>query len=138
MAATYPIKGRAVKVKRGAGTPTLIAGARTKSLSINGSPIDVTNDDDDAVRKLMSEPGEITVEISIFGVIQSDVLRAEALSASDRVELTHFELPGSVGNGQFAGQFFLASYTETGEYQGAATFEATFQSAGAVTYTAPT
>lgn len=137
MAATYPIKGRAIKVKRGT-TPALIAGARTKSLSINGSPIDVTNDDDDAVRKLMNEPGEITVEISLSGIIQSDVLRAESLSATDRVLPTEFELPGSVGAGKFAGDFFLASYSETGEYQGAATFEATFQSAGAVTYTAPT
>ena len=34
----------------------------------------------------------------------------------------------------FVGDFFLASMNFSGEYQGAVTFEAEFQSAGAVTY----
>lgn len=137
MPQTFPAKGRAVTVKRGA-TPALIAGVRTKSLSINGEPIDVTTDDDAAVRTLMAEPGQLTLEISVSGVTNDDTLRVEALSTTDRILPTEFGFPGSVSNGKIAGDFFLASYTETGEYQGAATFEATFQSAGAMTYTAAT
>lgn len=137
MAATYPAKGRAITVKRGA-TPALINGVRTKSMSINGSPIDITNDDDAGVRKLMDEPGEVTMSITVAGITKSDTLRIEAISAGDRVLPTEFGFPGTVTNGKIAGDFFLASYTETGEYQGVATFEATFESAGALVYTAAT
>lgn len=136
MAATYPAKGRSCTVKRGA-VPALIAGVRTKSFSINGEPIDITNDDDTGIRTLMEEPGELSMEISVSGVVKSDTLRAEALNTTDRTQLTEFGFPGTVA-GKIAGQFYLASYSETGEYKGATTFEATFQSSGALTYTAAT
>lgn len=134
MAATFPAKGRAITVKRGAA-PTLIAGLRTKSMSINGSSIDITNDDDAGIRKLMQEPGELSMSITVAGVTKDDLLRIEALSATDRVAATEFGFPGATP-GKIAGDFFLASYSETGEYQGVSTFEATFESAGALTYTA--
>lgn len=137
MSQTFPAKGRAITVKRGAG-PTLIGGVRTKSMTINGSSIDVTNDDDSGIRKLMDEPGELSVSITVGGIIKSDTLRIESLNSTDRVDATEFGFPGSGTNGKIAGQFFLASYTETGEYQGAQTFQATFESAGACTYTAAT
>lgn len=137
MAATYPFKGRAVTVKRGAVTPVLLAGLRTKNFTINGAAIDITSDDDAGVRKLMQEPAELDMEISVGGIVKDDVLRAEALSTTDRTGVTEFGFPGSVA-GKIAGDFYLSSYKETGEYKGAMTFEATFQSAGPLVYTAPT
>lgn len=125
------MKGRTLLVKRNA---VLVAGARTKGITINGSPIDVTNDDDDGIRKLLSVPGQIDVEISVAGILLNDNLIAESLSASSRTQNTQFLFgSGSPDNG-FTGSFFMASLKITGEYQGAVTFEATFQSAGAVTY----
>jgi predicted secreted protein len=38
--------------------------------------------------------------------------------------------------GKIAGQFYLQEYSETGNHDGEITFEATFVSNGAVTYTA--
>lgn len=137
MAATFPMKGRSVTVKRGAVTPVLLAGIRTKSFSLNGEAIDISSDDDAGVRKLMQEPGELAMEISVSGIIKDDILRLEALSLTDRTSVTEFTFPGLVA-GKIAGDFYISSYTETGEYKGAATFEATFQSAGPLTYTAPT
>lgn len=137
MAATYPMKGRAVTVKRGAVTPVLLAGVRTKNFALNGAPIDITSDDDSGVRKLMQEPGELDMEITVAGVIKDDILRLEALSLTDRTSVTEFGFPGSVA-GKIAGDFYLSSYKETGEYKGVATFEATFMSAGPLIYTAPT
>lgn len=131
------IRGRAVVIRRGGVN---LAGVRTKSISINGSPIDVTNDDDDGVRKLLDQPGQLDVEISVSGIVLNATLRNEALSTSDRVANTQFIFGGFEGSPAnthgFIGDFFLAGYTETGEYQGVVVFEATFQSAGAVTYTA--
>lgn len=110
-----------------------VAGVRTKSITINGSPIDVTTDDDAGVRALLDQPGQVDVAISVSGILLNDTLAQESLSASDRVALTKFLRSGSPDNG-FSGQFFMSSYKETGEYQGAVTFEAEFQSAGAVTF----
>jgi predicted secreted protein len=137
MSLTLPTKGRSIGVYRGA-TPTLVAGVRTKGLNINGSPIDITNDDDEAVRKLLNEPGQIDVSISVAGVLKNETLIQEALDAADRVQATEFRWPGSITDGKLAGDFFLATFGITGEYQGHATFEATLESAGVVAFTAAT
>ncbi len=128
------VKGRAVVVQRNS---VVVAGCRTKNLSINGSPIDVTNDDDDGVRKLLSAPGQVEVAISVSGILTSDQLLTEALTTSSRTQTTTFTFPGGfVGSPDhlvFSGSFFLASIKLGAEYQGAVTFDAEFQSAGAVT-----
>lgn len=123
-------RGRSFLLRRSGAN---LAGVRTKAISINGSPIDVTNDDDAGIRKLMDQPGEVTVSITVSGVLMNDTLAQEAMSTSDRVAATQFLRPGSPDNG-FSGDFFLASYSENAEYKEAVTFEATFESAGAVTF----
>jgi TP901-1 family phage major tail protein len=128
-----PTKARSMTVKRNA---LLIASVRTKSLTINGSPIDITNDDDAAVRKLLNEPGQIDVSISVEGILKDELLIQEALSAVDRVQATEFGWPGSVTPGKLAGDFALTSFGVSAEYQGPATFSATFESAGVVAFTA--
>lgn len=126
--------GRTVSVK---WNGTTVAGVRTKSLSIAGSPVDVTNDDDAGVRKLLAVPGQVDVSISVSGIVLNNTLRTASLSASSRIANAQFlagGFEGSPTNTQgISGDFFLASYKETGEYQGARTFEAEFQSAGAIT-----
>lgn len=128
------LKGRNIYVQRAGVT---IAGVRTKSIKINGSSIDVTNDDDAGVRKLLSEAGQVDVEITVAGLLTNDALRTEALSTTARTATTAFIVQGgwtgSPDHASLSGSFFLSSYSESAEYQGAATFEATFQSAGAVT-----
>jgi len=135
-AVQLPTRGRLIQVKR--GTPpanTLIAGVRTKSLTINGEGIDITNDDSLGWRKLLDQPAEVSVEITVAGILTDEVLATEAVSTTDRVQYTRFEWPGATA-GRLDGDFYLSSFSTTGEYQGSATFEATFQSTGAVAFTA--
>ena len=116
------IKGRSIVVKRGDSSPlTAVAGVRTKSVAINGEPIDVTNDDSDGWRELMAEPAEMQISISVSGVLLDDTLKEEAFSASDRIKDMQFVYPDG---GVIEGEFYLGSYTDTGEYNGAATFDA--------------
>lgn len=125
------IKGRSVLIHRNG---VLVAGARAKSITINGSPIDITNDDDDGVRKLMEEPGQLDVEITVSGVVMNANLRFESLSLNDRVKPTDFIFGTGSPTNRYSGDFFLSSYSEGHPYQEAGTFEATFLSAGTVTY----
>jgi predicted secreted protein len=128
------IKGRDIEVWRGA-VLAKVAGVRAKSISLNGEPIDVTNDDDDGVRKLLADAAELAVELTVSGVATDDTLRAESVLVDGRAINTEFRFPG--GTEKYAGSFFMTGYTENGEYKGSAMFEATFQSAGAVAYTPP-
>jgi TP901-1 family phage major tail protein len=139
MASAPGTAGRLVTVKRGPVTPTvLVGGVRTKGITINGAPIDVTTDDSAGWRALLDLPGQVDVSISVSGisVAGTGALRTEAIGTTDRVQPTEFQIPGAGIGGTFTGEFFLASFSQTGEYNGAATFEAEFQSAGPITYVA--
>ena len=128
-----PVKGRLILVKRGAlASEVAVAAIRTKGVSINAEPIDVTNDDSAQWRELIEDAGQVSVTMSVAGVAKNHTLLIESLAAGDRTQSTVFEYPGG---GKIQGLFFLASYAENGEYNGAATFEAEFQSHGPVTYT---
>lgn len=109
----------------------LLAGVRDKSLTINGEPVDVTNGDDDGWRHLLAEAGSRSVELGVNGVCDADTLRA-VMFTEDRTGALEYTYPSGA---KISGTFFLASYKENGPYKEAQTFDATFQSAGAVTYT---
>lgn len=123
-------KGRGIAMK---WNSTTIAMVRTKSFSIGNSLIDVTNDDDTGIRKALSEPGEKTVSFSCSGVVTDRILAQAALSTSNIVD--NMDWLWANGN-KLSGDFAITSYSETGEYNGAATFEASFESTGPVVYAA--
>lgn len=122
--------GRALALEWGA---TPVAGVREKSIALNGEPIDVTDDDDDGWRALLAdEAAQNEVTISVNGVTKDDTLRAAWFGTRTSAMTVTFPDGGTI-----SGNFFLQSYTETGAYNDAVTFEAEFQSSGIVTYTPP-
>lgn len=131
------IKARAVIIRRNG---TVLAGVKTKGITINGTPIDITTDDSAGIRQLMDDAGQVDVSIKVGGIVLSEQLRSAALSATGRVQQTEFIFPGFEGSPTnthgFSGPFFLSSYSENGEMAGAMTWEGEFQSAGTVTYQA--
>lgn len=132
--------GRKVIFRWGADDSPLaaLAGVRTKNLSINNEPVDVTNDDSDGWRTLLTEAGEKTVNLSLSGIVIDGGLKEEAMADSDaspQADLVRHVTLTYPDGGVIEGDFFLASYTETGEYNGAATFDCELQSTGAVSFT---
>ena len=132
--------GRKVIFKWGADDSPVAAeaGVRTKNLSINNEPVDVTNDDSDGWRTLLTEAGEKSVNLSLSGIVIDGGLKAEAFADTDGSPLVdlvrHVTLTYPDG-GVIEGDFFLATYNETGEYNGATTFDCELQSTGAITFT---
>ena len=121
--------GRELVLKRGT---TVVAGVRTKAMAITRAGIDVTSDDDVGFRTMLGEPGQLELNVSVSGVTKDDVLRADAVNG---VTLQAYTLEFEDGS-TVTGNFFLATYTETGTYNEAVTFEAEIQSSGAFTFTA--
>jgi predicted secreted protein len=112
-----------------------IGGVRTKNITVNGEALDVSDDDSNGWREIWPEAGEMTVEITLSGLVKDQRLQPAAYDPESRIHavtLTGYD--GSV----IAGNFYLQSYTQGLEYKGYPTFDATLMSTGVVTFTAGT
>ena len=116
--------GRAYTIKK---NNTAIAGVRTKTLSINHEPVDITSDDDDGFRTLLSTVGESSFELSVEGVLKDSVLFDAATGSGSKL-LTDITIEHP--SGTISGDVFLTAFESTGAYNDAVTFSATFQSSG--------
>tara|TARA_R100001198_G_C5237577_1_gene215248 strand:- start:499 stop:903 length:405 start_codon:yes stop_codon:yes gene_type:complete len=116
---------------------TTLVGVRTRGVTNSNEMVDVTNDDDSGWRTLLATPGVKAVEVTVGGISSDEVLLAEFYNASTSGETLKVDLPSSLNNpGNITGTFHLASFEITGEHDGAVEFSSTFNSSGAVTYTA--
>lgn len=113
---------------------TTLVGVRTKGYTISNEYVDVTTDDDDGWRKLLSDPGTRSVEVTVGGLSSDQVLIAEVMKSNITGEPLTIQLPTTTGT--LAGTFLCSSFEQSGEHDGAVEFSATFMSAGVVTYTA--
>lgn len=111
-----------------------IAKMRTKGVSIANEAIDITGDTDDGWRDTLDEAAEKQVSISVAGVVINDDLRQAAFKRNVAGAGTMTFPDG----GSLAGSWFLASYSENGEYNGAIAFEAELQSQGEIVYDSAT
>lgn len=130
--------GRTIEVWWGTGSPLVkVAGVREKGITGAGEAIDTTNDDSSGWRTLLDKAGVNSVSVPVSGVLVDDTLRADWFSgagtAGRRMQSMELRYPDG---GIVAGTFYLQEYTETGVHDDAITFEATFESSGAVIYTA--
>lgn len=116
--------GRKVTVSVG-GTP--IATARTKNLTINNAPINVTSDGDDGIQRMLADPGEKSIELSIEGLYEGSSLMDIALNGTLLQEVIL-----DYGTYTLEGDFFMSAYTEGQPYNEAVTFSATLASSGAI------
>ena len=112
----------------------VIAGVRTKGVTINAEPIDVTTDDEDGYRTLLQDPATRSVDLSVEGVTKDDDLRAVIVAGgAQAIGITSLEYPDG---SYLVGNFYMASLEETGEYTDAMTFSASLQSSGEFAYVA--
>ena len=116
-----------------------IAGVRTKGMSIANEPIDITTDDEDAIRTFLknassgeAELANSAIDISVDGIAKDNLLLAKSVNNDKLIEAYTLVYPSGA---ELTGEFMLDSYEETGEYQGAVTFTATLKSSGAWVFT---
>ena len=120
------------------GSPLVaVAALRTKTMTMANEPVDVTSDDDAGFRKLLADPGNKTLDISVEGVAKDvasfSALLTLATSGTDILDSFSLLFPGI---GTIAGEFVVSSFEVGAPYNEAATFSCTLQSAGAYTFTA--
>jgi predicted secreted protein len=123
--------GRELKILK---NNVVIAGVRTKTVAIAGAPVDVTTDDDLGFRTMLDEAGTYTIDLSVEGVTKDQAL-LDIIGAAGSYMLTDITVEFPDG-ANISGDFFLASFEQSGEYADAVTFSASLQSSGAWTYNA--
>lgn len=121
--------GRKLTVKWNA---IALKGVREKSVKMNGEAINVTDGDDSGWQQLLADPAENSLSITVSGVTKDHVLKADFLAGTRTRAL---EVAWVTDGTKISANFFLQSYSESGPYKDAITFEAEFVSAGAITYT---
>jgi predicted secreted protein len=126
------VVGRQVEFRWGNDSPMVkIPGVREKGIELNGEPIDITSDENDGWRTLLTLPAENQVNITLNGVTKNARLKNDWF-AGLRMQAATFTFPdGAV----MTGTFFMASFKETASYKDAMTFEATLSSSGTISYT---
>lgn len=116
---------------------TTLAGVQTRSVSITNDYVDVTNDDDNGWRTLLTDPGLRSVEVTIGGITTDEVLLAEIMKASITGQTLEATLPTSLTTpGSLSGTYLVSGLEQSGDHGGEVSFSATFMSSGEVTYTA--
>ena len=127
---TYPLSGRDLLLKVDAGGGfRACAGLRLKSLQLDARTVDVTDSDSAGWRELLPGAGLRTAELSGAGVFRS--------AASDHTVRTAFFQQAALpcrfilpGFGTVEGPFLVSRLRYSGRYNGEASFEMSFQSAG--------
>jgi len=124
------ISGRKVRIKRGS---TAVAGARADSFTINNEPIDIHEKDDAGWRKFLADVGVRSIDADVEGILEDSTFLALAVGTASALLESYTLEVDSIGD--FAGNFFLASFAVTGEQADATTFTASIQSSGTITFT---
>ncbi|CAB4157261.1 COG5437 Predicted secreted protein [uncultured Caudovirales phage] len=127
--------GRQLTIEWGA-TPTTLVGVRSRGYTVTNDYVDVTTDDDNGWRTLLSNPGLRSMEVTVSGISSDQVLIGEIMAANVASRTLEVEFP--ITTGKLAGSFLVSSFEQSGEHDGAVEFSATFMSNGVVTYTAGT
>ena len=110
-----------------------IAGVRVTGLSMDSTPIDVTDNDSVGLQTLLSESGMQALTITVAGVESDHVLRDIALDPSISQLLT--DLSWTFANSPtskdvLTGSFYMSNYKEDSDVKDAVQFSATFTSSG--------
>lgn len=124
-----------VKLKHGATLSRVCA--KTKTFTIGGEPIDVTQDCDDGFRKLLITNGTRSLDIAVEGLMEN----GDLLGALTDPAATTFQFDGEVtfpGLWVIAGKFNITGFSAGAEVGAATTVSFTMQSSGAWTRVAAT
>ena len=133
-------KGNQLSILRGDGASpevfTLVAGVRSKSITVGGDPIDVTTDDDIAGgvswRTFIS--GIVDFDAEIEGVLKDEAAMKTIIGDSINGTVVNYQADINLV-GTFEGPMVFTNLRFTGEHTDAITFTANLRANAALTWT---
>lgn len=125
--------GREIDFTLGGAT---LAGVVSKSLSINNTPIDTSDDNSSGNKEYLATPGskEITIGLSLKAK-NLDLIKS-AIDNTSQIYATVITFPdGNTTGSTIEGDAFLASVSLSGEHEDLTTIDIELNYSGAVTFT---
>jgi len=140
-------KGKDVlmKINTSGSTYVTIGGLRSTSITLNDEAVDITNKDSGGTRTLLAGAGVNSITVSGSGVFTDDtaeqLVRTSFQAQQNTSDGSSAQTP-SFKNFQFSipdlgtytGAFMIQSITYAGEFNGEATYDMSFESAGYITF----
>ncbi len=125
-----------IKIDDGAGGFVTVAGLRTRQLAFNAEAVDVTNAESAGRwRELLAGAGMRRAGITGSGVFKDEAsdARLRQVFFDGAIRTYQVVIPDF---GRIEGPFQIASLEYRGDHSGEVTFEMSFESAGALAFTA--
>lgn len=114
---------------------SVIAGLRENGVSLDGSPVEITDKTDSGFRTYADFSGVRSFEISASGVLDDSIVQDIAFDPDAPLLLTDVTIEYPDG-ANISGNVFLSSVEFTGAHDGENTYSLTIGSSGKWTYTA--
>ena len=132
-------KGRSFLVKAGDGATseafTTVAAFRTNSFTMNNETVDITNKDSAGWRELLANAGTKSASMSGSGVFTDDTTQIGEQTKFIAGSINNYELYFENGD-KLAGAFQITSMEYAGDHNNEQTYSISYESSGAITYTA--
>ncbi len=132
--------GRNFLLKLGNGTSpetyTTVTGFRATDITINGSPVDITNKSSGGWQELLPGAGVRSCDITGSGVYDANSAVALATVVDAALaggEILPFQVVSQAGD-YFVGYWAVAIFKRAGQYNEAETFNITLKSHGVITH----
>ena len=125
-------KGRLLILK---DASTAIAALRTNSIQLGAETVDITTKDSAGWRELLADAGIRSCSLQGSGVFTDDATQQALFTKLAAATLNSFTFEFESGD-TLEGDFQVTSLEYAGDYNGEATYSASFESSGAITFTA--
>lgn len=113
-----------------------LVGVRTRSLTVSNEYVDVTTDDSNGWKTLLSDPSIRSVEVTVGGILTNEALLADVMAANISGKPLTAKLPTALSTqGTLDGDYLITSYGQEASYDGSVEFSVTFASTGEIIYT---
>jgi predicted secreted protein len=129
--------GRAAVVSKNS---IVLGGVRVSNITMDGTPIDVTDQDSVGLQELLGGTSWSSrlISFDVEGVYKNPTLRDIAFDPTASLILTDMTFKFSdalAAKDTIGGTFFMSNYKEGNDYKEATSFSASFTSSGAWTFT---
>lgn len=125
-----------IRVSTGPDVYTAIAGFRSDSMTLNNEAIDVTDKDGTLWKELLEGAGVQSMSLKGSGIVSdAAIFKTTLMGAAVGKTFVNLKLESGLGD-TFIGNFLITSLERGGEYNKEETFSCSFDSAGAIAYTA--
>lgn len=115
-------------------TYVTVGGLRTKSMTLNNEPIDVTNHGSNQFREILASAGIRSLSMSGSGVYTGDSATLQAIEAAALAgTLVSFQMVDDNNSRTYEADFKVVSFEWSGEYNTEMTYSISLESSGTIT-----